>query len=119
MPGALLGVADQLREAAMERSPPARVELRLDARGQQRVAETNTLVVQLQDRRSLRRAKPPEHRRRVGGHGLDDRDRRLAEQRNGLEHLANLLRQRRQPRRDELGERRGNGQPLTRARAPT
>src|SRR5437660_6837791 len=50
VPGALLGVTDQLREAAMERPPPARVDLQLDARGQQRVAETNTLVVQLQDR---------------------------------------------------------------------
>ena len=30
MPGALLRVADELREAAMQRSPPTRVELRLD-----------------------------------------------------------------------------------------
>ena len=119
MPGALLRIADQLREPAMQRSPPARVELRLDARRQQGVAETNTLVVQLQDRRSLGCAKPPAHRRRVGCRRLDDRDRRLAEQRDRLEHLANILRQRRQPRRDEIGERRRNRQPLTRARTLT
>ena len=119
MPGALLGIADQLREPAMERSPPARVELRLDARSQQGVAEANTLVIELQDRRSLCCAKPPAHCRGVGCHRLDDRDRGLAEQRNRLEHLANLLRQRRQPRRDETGERRRNRQPLTRAGAFT
>ena len=54
MPRALLGVADELRETAMERSPPPRVELRLDLRGQQGMAKTNALVVvQLQDPNGL------------------------------------------------------------------
>ena len=79
VPGALLRVADQLCKAAMKRSPPTRLELRFDTRRQQRVAETNTLVVQLHDPRSLRRPKTPEHRRWIGRHGLDERDRRLAE----------------------------------------
>ena len=104
MPGALLGIADQLREPALERSPPAGVELPLDARSQQGVAEPNMLVIELQDRRSLCCAKPPAHCGGVGCHRLDDRDRGLAEQRNGLEHLANILRQPRQPRRDKTGE---------------
>ena len=79
VPGALLGIADQLGEPAMQRSPPERIELGLDARGQQGVAETNTLVIKLEDRRGRRGAKPPTHCRGVGCHCLDDRDRGLPE----------------------------------------
>jgi hypothetical protein len=102
----------------MERSPPARVELRLDASGEQRVAEANAFVVQLEDCRSHRRAEARGHRRRVGCDGLDERDRRLAQQRNGLEHLADAFRQGREARRDELGQRARNGQSPICACAP-
>ena len=118
MPGALLGVVDQLRQAAMQRSPPARVELRLDARRQQGVAEADALVVQLHDRRCLGRAKPPGTVAASDATASTIETVGSLEQRNRLEHLANLLGQRRQARRDQPGERRGNGQPLTRARAP-
>ena len=79
MPRTLLRIADQLCEPAVERSAPAGVEFRLDACSQKGVAETNTLIIELNDRRSLRDAKPPAHGGGVGCHGLDDRDRRLAE----------------------------------------
>ena len=109
VPRALLDVADELRETAMEQPPPPRLELRLDLRGQQWMAKTNALVVvQLQDPNGLRFTKAFEHRCRVGGHCLDDGDGRLAEQRDGLECLANVLRQRREPCGDKPAERRGN-----------
>ena len=109
MLGALLRVADELREAAMQRSPSTRVELRLDTRCKQGVAEADTLLVQLHDRRGLGRAKPPAYRRPLRRNRFDDRDRRLAEQRNGLEHLTNVRGQCREARRNEVGERRGDG----------
>ena len=62
MPGALLRVADEFREPAMQRSPPARVELRLDPRRQQGVAEAHTLLVHLHDRCGLGGAQAPTHR---------------------------------------------------------
>ena len=109
VPRALFDVADELRETAVEQPPPPRLELRLDLRGQQWMAKTNALVVvQLQDPNGLRFTKAFEHRCRFGGHCLDDGDGRLAEQRDGLECLANVLRQRREPCGDKPAERRGN-----------
>ena len=119
MPSALLWVADQLGQAAMERAPPVTVELGLDPGRQEGVAETHALVAQVHDPRSLRRPQPSQHRGRIGGHRLDDRNGRLAEQRNRLEHLANRSRQHGQTRRDQAAERAGNGQSPNRSSPPT
>ena len=79
MPRPLLGITDQLGKPAVKPSPAAGVELRLDACSQKGVAETNTLVIELNYPRRFRSSKPPAHGRGVGCHALNDRDSRLAE----------------------------------------
>src|SRR5260221_228719 len=102
----------------MKGSPVAGFELGLNLGGQQGVAESNPLLRQLQDRRGLRRAQMPEYGCSFGDQSFDDCDGRLAEQSERLQHLMNLLRQRRQTRRDELGQRGGNAYSLARTRPP-
>jgi len=109
VPGAFVGIVDDLRQPGVERAPRRRRRLGIDDRSEERVREPDPLARHLDDSRGLRllkRGRPALATCRL----LNELDRRAREGRDHERDLARLSRKAGEPLPEQLMQRRRHRQ---------